>query len=336
MKYDQLREKALANFESLLDLWGIEYKKITEVEYDFINPTRYDKNYGACRFNINKGRGADFASVTISESDCNNIGNGFTKEDFVGYVNGTAQKAGFDIIGLTQRIRHTNTYQDAAGWLSRDLQAIKDNGSLIVPAKDAAERRRKDQRQQQQKIVELSQRLWHAAKEIKNTKAEVYFNSRELHPQEKTIRIINYLRHKGTDKRYPTVIFKVQEALDGPIVAIHRIFLKEDGNGKADVPEPKMALGRIKGAGIWFGTPSDTLYVAEGPENALYIREVGIKFVVSTVYSTNYHNLVIPSYTKTVVLVPDEDGAGLNACKLAIKEYTKQGKNVKLVKYNGK
>ena len=47
MKYDQLREKALANFELLLNHWGIEFQLIGEHEYDFLNPTRQDDNFGA-------------------------------------------------------------------------------------------------------------------------------------------------------------------------------------------------------------------------------------------------------------------------------------------------
>lgn len=335
LKYDQLREKGLANFEYLLDYWGIEYKKLTEVEYDFINPTREDRDFGACRFNTQKGRGADFASRTISKEDCRNFGLGFTPEDFSGYTNGAPYKAGFDIIGLTQRIHNCNTYSDAAGWLRSDLSKLGENSALVIPSKDAAEKRRKEQAAQLQKKIELSQRLWHTAKELKGSKGELYFKNRHgLNPQETNIRINPWLKHIS-GVRYPTLLFKVQREPNGPIVAIHRIFLSENGEIKAPVNDPKMALGAIKGAGIWFGKPCDTLFVAEGPENALVYREVGKTFVVSTVYSTNYHNLTIPDCVKTVILVPDEDKAGLSACKLAIETYTKQGKRVKMVRLNG-
>jgi len=335
LKHDQLREKALANFESLLNYWGIEYKKLTEVEYDFLSPTRSDRNFGACRFNTHKGRGADFASSTITEQDCKFLGVGFSPNDFSGYSNGEYRKHGFDIIGLVQRIHSCSTYNDAAGYLSSDLKKIAEQGGIITPPKDAAEKRRIEQAEQLQKKIELSQRLWHTAKEFKGSKGELYFENRHgLSPKETNIRFNPWLKHIS-GVRYPTLLFKVQKEPNGPIVAIHRIFLSENGETKAPVNDPKTALGAIKGAGIWFGKPCDTLFIAEGPENALVYREVGKQFVVSTVYSTNYHNLVIPSYVKTIILVPDEDKAGLSACKLAIEAYTKQGKKVKMVRING-
>lgn len=330
-KHDQLREKGLANFESLLTLWGIEYKKLTEVEYDFLSPTRSDRNFGACRFNTYKGRGADFASSTITEQDCKLLGIGFSPNDFSGYSNGEYRKSGFDIIGLVQRVHNCNTYNDAAGYLSNDLKKIAEQGVIVTPAKDAAEKRRLEQAAQLQKKIELSQRLWHTAKELKGSKGEVYLDCRGIHPKETSIRINPWLKHTS-GIRYPTLLFKAQKSPDGPIVAIHRIFLSENGETKAPVDDPKMALGAIKGAGIWFGNPSSILIIAEGPENALIYREANHSFVVSTVYSTNYHNLTIPKYVKTVILAPDEDKAGMSACKLAIKEYSKQGKKIRLAR----
>lgn len=332
-KHDQLREKGLANFDSLLALWGIEYKKLTEHEYDFLSPTRSDRNFGACRFNTYKGRGADFASATITERDCKFFGAGFTPADFLGYSNGEYQKSGFDIIGLVQRVHNCSSYQDAIGYLKNDLGKISEQGGIIVPPKDAAEKRRKELEQQLQKKIELSQKIWHTAKDYKGSKAKLYFENRHgLKVDETNIRINTSLKHIS-GKRYPTILFKVQKEPKGSIVAIHRIFLTEDYSQKAPVDDPKMALGAIKGAGIWFGEPCETLFIAEGPENALGLRYVGKQFVVSTVYSTNYHNLVIPNYVKIVYLVPDNDKAGMSACKLAIQAYLKQGKKVKMVGY---
>ena len=331
---DQLREKGLANFESLLNLWGIEYRKLTEVEYDFLSPTRSDRNFGACRFNIDKGRGADFASATITEQDCELFGTGFTKDDFVGYSNGEYSKSGFDIIGLVQRVHNCSSYQNATGALKDDLNKIAERGGIIIPSKDAAEKRRKEQAEKLQKKIELSQRLWHTAKDYKGSKGELYFENRHgLKVNETNIRINPWLKHIS-GVRYPTILFKVQRAPDGPIVAIHRIFLNEDYSNKAPVDDPKMALGAIKGAGIWFGAPCDTLFIVEGPENALVYRHVGHQFVVSTVYAGNYHTLTIPSYVKTIFLAPDEDKAGFAAYRLAVQEYSKQGKKMKSVKYN--
>ncbi len=333
MRHDTIREKGLANFESLLALWGVEFKKLTENEYDFLSPTRCDRNFGACRFNTYKGRGADFASSTITDGDCRLLGAGFTKNDFVGFTNGKAQKSGFDIIGLVQRVHNCNTYQEGIRYLNDDLNKIKANGGIITPPRDAAEKRRLELEAQQQKRIEISQRVWHTAKDYKGTPAEKYFKNRGgLVAQESNIRF-TYLNHVSGVK-YPTILFKVQKTPDSNIVAIHRIFITEDGT-KAPVDDPKMALGAIKGAGIWFGTPNDVLFVVEGPENALVYRYLDRPFVVSTVYANNYHNLIIPSYVKTVILAPDEDKAGLSAARLAANTYRLQHKKIKMVRVDG-
>jgi hypothetical protein len=117
-------------------------------------------------------------------------------------------------------------------------------------------------------------------------------------------------------EKFPALIFKVQQSLFGPLTAIHRIYLSEDGH-KANIANPKMALAPIKGTGIWLGQQSHILRLTEGPENALALRQLGCPFVCSSVFGTNLHNISIPHYVKKLVIYPDPDEAGmrsLNAC----------------------
>jgi DNA primase len=96
-------------------------------------------------------------------------------------------------------------------------------------------------------------------------------------------------------------------------MAVHRVFIKQDGSGKADIPNPKKALGDKQGNAIWFGTPGPTLYVAEGPESALSVRALGYSFVACTIDAGNMASLEVPEYVKSVVIIPDNDSAGKTA-----------------------
>lgn len=322
MKYDQLREKALANFESLLNYWGIKFQQMG-AEYDFLSPTREDTNYGACRFNIEKGRGADFAGSGFKSTDYSLLGLGFTKEDFSGYNEGTETKIGYDILGLVQRVHQIGSYKDAAIRLRDDLQDLSAKTKLVTPSRDAAERRRKEQELKNKKIIDYANKVWRACENIPihGTPAEIYFNARGLAPTEKNIRYHPKIRNRELNKVIPTILLKVQKEPEGPLVAIHRIYLTEDGK-KANVENPKMALARIKGAGIWLGTLGSSLAIVEGPENALTVRHTyRFPFVVCSINVSNFSGLTIPPYVKEITLIPDEDEAGQAACDKAIKAY---------------
>lgn len=327
MKYDQLREKALANFESLLAYWGIEYQQIGN-EYDFLSPTREDTNFGACRFNIDKGRGADFAGTTLPILDFKQLGCGFSKDDFNGFADGAETKVGFDVIGLAQRVHRINGYKVAAEQLRLDLQKLSEQVKLVSPTRDAAEQRRKEQEIKNAKLTEYAHKVWRACENIKieNTPGSIYLKNRGINwLNEPSIRFHPKVKNKELGRAIPTLLFRIQKEPTGPLVALHRIYLDEDGK-KAKVSAPKMALARILGAGIWFGAPGEQLAIVEGPENALTARTTyGLDFVVSSVSSANYSSLEIPPYVKRLILIPDEDKAGDAAYEKALIAYHRPG-----------
>lgn len=312
MSNDITREKALANFELLLELWQIQYKKVTTHEYDLLATWRQDRNYGSCRFNIDKGRGADFAGLLFSDVDFKLLGPGFTKDDYSGFAEGSQAKVGFDIVGLCQRIYNLNDYSTALKYLSNDLRAIAQTDGFTNPSADAADRRRREQELKIKERIEQSNTLWESCKyhKLEGSLGQKYLNTRGIITLDKNIRFHPNIFHGPSKKNFPALIFKVQEYYDGPLVAIHRIFLSPDGTGKAKVDNPKMALAPIRGAGIWFGEPCSELYILEGPENALTMKEMGAGFVWCSVFSTNMPNIKIPSNVNKIIIAPDPDPSG--------------------------
>ena len=333
-RYEHLKEHALANFETLLSYWGVEYSRVNPQEYDLIAKWRHDGNFGAVRFNIVKNWGSDFAGIQIAKLDFSRLGEGFDYTDCAGIVSDTNTNVGFDIIGLCQKIYGCSTYRDAAGRLQTDWQAISAQGKAILPDAEAVAKRKLLIEQKNKFKVKIAQDMWRMSKSIKfeGSLGAVYLTARGLPDSwttENNIRFHPKLINKELNKTSPAILFKVSFAPMSELVAIHRIYLSDDGWSKAEMSDPKMALASIKGAGIWFGTPGQKLHVVEGPENALTLRAMGAQFVVCTINATNFHGLTIPEFVSNVVLCPDPDEAGITAAGKAHKEYEKmQNKKV--------
>ncbi len=313
MSSDDIKEQALANFDVLLEYWNLQYRKISEHEYDIIASWRTDNNFGSVRFNLEKARGADFAGGHLDEQDYARLGLGFSREDFNGFSGQGQSKIGFDIVGLCQRIHSESDYKKAIRLLSRDLAEVSKDNKLLVPARDAALRREREQKLKEAKVKSIAKDIWESSKyhNFAGSVGEKYLIKRGIRVKEDNIRVNPNIRYIDK-KNYPALLFKVQEQPDSPIAAIHRIYLSPDGS-KAKIDNPKMALAPIKGMGIWFGKRSKTLALTEGPENALTLRELGYPFVVSSIFGTNLHNIKIPLYVRKLIIFPDPDEPGLQA-----------------------
>lgn len=328
--YQVLEEKALANFELLLNYLKIDFKLISPVEYDFLNPLRDDKNFGACRFNVEKGKGADFAGINFTAQDYQKFGPGFSKEDFVNNTKDNQSNWGFNVIGLWQRLQQKESYKAAAEHLDQTLKDLSKIKTLVGTDQASIDARIKKIQEANYTKLKMASKIWDYCGDYKDTLGEVYLNSRYifLDAPEPNMRFHAKIKCQEAGKNLPALTFKVERVPNDGIVAIHRIYLGNDGSHKAKVSNPKMALGSIKGAGIWFGTPGPTLAIVEGVENALSIRTLGFGFVVCTINAVNFAGLVIPSYVQNIILLPDPDQAGLTAAQKAKLSYTAQGKRV--------
>ena len=319
-----LREKALANFDLLLDLWNITYKKISDSEYDYLNPNRNDTRFGACRFNVVKGIGTDFAAPELREQDFKLLGPGFTAEDFSGLSSDFKEtKQGYDVIGLCQRIHKVPTYQEAASLLRKHAVLLTASDEYRDHKKISAERQKLLDNQRLH-TLKKNDFTWAACTSVKDTIGARYLASRciSIGETEPNVKFHPKVYNRETKGTLPALIFKVSSSPEGGLNALHRVYLSEDGRTKAKIENPKMAIGPIKGNGIWLGTPGPKLYIVEGPENALTFRDIGCEFVVSTVYASNFGNLVIPEYVEHIVAAIDNDSAGRAFAVKAAKNYT--------------
>lgn len=325
MNVDQLRETALVNFELLLNHWKLTYRQVLPDEYDLIASWRQDKSFGSVRFNTKKGRGADFAARNLQEEDFFRLGSGFDKSDFIGFSNGEAASKGFDIIGLCQRVFHKNTGKEAAEQLKRSLDEISTSTTIRYATLAEINRRKQEIYEREQRTRNHAKDLWESCKyhKFEGSVGEHYLKiTRGIDARDDNVRFHPGINHSPTKTKYPALIFKVQSDPEGPLKAIHRIYLDNSGN-KAKLDNPKMALAPIRGNAIWFGSTYNVLAITEGPENALSLRDIGFRFVVSSVYGTNLHNITIPLYVNKLYIAPDVDPPGMEAFERAMLVYSK-------------
>lgn len=325
MRVEDLREHALSNFELLLNHWKLDYKQITPAEYDIIARWRNDENFGGCRFNTTKARGADFAGGGLTQKQINNdlsvLGFNLDASDLIG---SSELRIGFDIIGLCQRVYGLHNPGDAAKQLEKDLTDIAKLGPLAKPLMDAAERRRLELEADQERKFAAANDIWKTAKRAKfdGSPADKYLASRGIHVRDPNMGFHPRLSNSRAKKPCPTLVFKVSKLPGTSLAGIHRVFLTPEGK-KEGGKDAKQALAHIKGNAIWLGQPGPKLWLAEGPESALYLREMGFPFVASCVYATNMHNLNIPPGVLVLTLVPDQDKSGEEACDRALAVYGK-------------
>jgi len=309
-----IKESALTNIEKLFTYWNLQWTKVNNIEYDFINPLRQDKHFGAVRFNTEKGIGADFSNSMFKDDDIKSFGEGFDREDF-GLSKNTKIAYGFDIIGLCQRIKGLSSYNQAAVQIIKDLDAIsKDPEFIKVSVENYKKRIEKNAEDAKRKIVYSNVMLSHA-KPYKGTIGEKYLLNRgiDLKEQEPDVRFHHAVMCKEANAPFPALLFVIRNQPHKEATGVHRIYLSRDGETKAPVKIQKMALGDMKGNAIWFGTLGPKLYICEGPENALTLRYLGADFVACAINAGNIHNLSIPKGVKEVIVCPDLDNAGMIA-----------------------
>ena len=132
-----------------------------------------------------------------------------------------------------------------------------------------------------------------------------------------SLRCMNALEHwrDGAQSHHPAIVAALARAPEGPVEAIGRVWLADDGRGKASVAPNKAALGPIKGLACWMGTPSARLVVAEGLEDALSILAAGAAFVCAAFTGDNIANLTPPPGVAEIVVFGDraKNGEGLDA-----------------------
>lgn len=113
----------------------------------------------------------------------------------------------------------------------------------------------------------------------------------------------------------------------GQISAVQRVFTTE--GKKVSFENPKRSNGSLIGSSVKLGESGDqdTLIIAEGPETALSLHQATGKPCRITLGTSNYTNIDMPPWVKTLIIAADmdESGAGLAAALKAAQYWSRRG-----------
>ncbi len=170
--------------------------------------------------------------------------------------------------------------------------------------------------------------IWRAARPAPDPPVEAYLCHRGITiPPPQTLRYHPGVRYERSGLLLPCMVAAVQ-APDRSVTAIHRTFIRDDGQGKAGVDKPKMALGPFGAGAVRLGPVGPALGIAEGIETGLSAMQLFDMPVWCSLSCSRLDRLGLPSEVLELHLFGDRGGPGVEAVERAVKAYQAQGRRV--------
>jgi putative DNA primase/helicase len=177
------------------------------------------------------------------------------------------------------------------------------------------------------KIREIQSRTW----PLRGTTAEKYLKWRGITLLPADLLYHHELYHSGDRTRRPAMI-GVRKNVAGEVVALHRTYLRFDGQGKAPVEPPRMDLGSTMGTAVRLGPLAAELVVGEGIETVLSVMQVAGKSGWAAGSAIALRKLELPPEVRRVVVLVDGDPAGESASAAAASRWKIEGRAVELAR----
>jgi putative DNA primase/helicase len=177
--------------------------------------------------------------------------------------------------------------------------------------------------------------LWREAQPAAGTLIDVYLNSRAItSPPPLSVRYVPALTHWPSGTTHPAMLAAVSTDGDNRMNALHRTYLRTDGNGKADVTPNKMALGPIAGGSFRTAPAGERLVIAEGVEDALTLTQALGLPAWATLGASNLAKVWLPPLplASEVIVAIDRDAVAEKAAQVAKARLTKEGRKVRLMR----
>ncbi|HEV2160899.1 MAG TPA: toprim domain-containing protein [Stellaceae bacterium] len=175
-------------------------------------------------------------------------------------------------------------------------------------------------------------RTWFAANSVRGTLVENYLLHRGITvPPPSTLRFAT-LKHTPTGQRLPAMVAAVQ-GHDARIIAVHRTFLAVDGQAKAKIDPPRMALGALEDGAVRLAPACGHFVgICEGIETGLSATQLFHNFPVwCSLGAERMSRLWLPPEIQLIVIFADRDEAGARAAEKAKRAYEAAGRLVEIV-----
>ncbi len=139
------------------------------------------------------------------------------------------------------------------------------------------------------------------------------------------------LTHWESRRGFPALVAIVRDR-NGERIALHRIYLSEDGRSKAAVAKPRMMLGSTAGGAVRLaGLAHGLLGLAEGIETGLAVMTACPQLPVwATLSTSNLEQVVLPAQAKRIVILADHDSshAGERAAEATARRLAAEGRRI--------
>lgn len=170
--------------------------------------------------------------------------------------------------------------------------------------------------------------IWDAAVPASGTLAQTYLWGRGIRIAMPDCLRFTSLRYGRSGREYPALVAAVTDRA-GELQGLHRIYLADDGDGKADLAKPKLSLGRISGGAVKLTPPAGVLTLCEGLEDAMSVIQGCGTGAWATTGTAALGKVGLPLVTHTVTLAGDNDDAGKAAVADAAAIYGARGLTVR-------
>jgi len=171
--------------------------------------------------------------------------------------------------------------------------------------------------------------IWRASKPAFGSPVEVYLRHRNIQiPVPPSLRYNAATKYRPCNQYLPAMIAAVQ-APDRHITAIHRTYLRLDGQGKAGVNEPKMALGPFGQGAVRLAKAGPVLGIAEGIETGLAAMQL-FEIPVWCALGSRLHRVALPDVVTRVIVLADNGTAGMEAANKAVRVFFGQSRDASL------
>ena len=126
----------------------------------------------------------------------------------------------------------------------------------------------------------------------------------------------------------PVLVAAISD-LGSQIIAVQRIYFRPNGLGKANVPNPKLTLGRLRNGACRLAPAGPELGLAEGIETGLSAMELH-RLPVWSACSLRMDAIASPNAVERLVIFADNGRAGTQAAERAATQHERPGGAVEI------
>lgn len=223
---------------------------------------------------------------------------------------------GGGVLDLVCREQRFTSHREARDWL-HDKGLVEGDNSRNRQADDDTSRKRR-----------FALEIWKASVDADRTEVETYLRGRHIAPPAPpSLCFHSNLKHGRTGLYFPAMVAGVQ-APNGEVIAIHRTYLQPGGHGKAQINQPKMALGALDDGAVRLAPAEKVLGLAEGIETSLSAQQLFEIPVWATLSCGRFANVAISADVIELQIFADNGGPGRDAARKAAKHWAAAGKRV--------